>query len=324
MAKKDNKKTNAKGEKEFWVDAKGKRIDGRAVNDLRPIVIKAGVLPGCDGSCYLEWGQNKVMVSVNGPRECLPKHTANPYRAVVRYTYRMASFSVPDRKNPRPGRREVEISKVSGEALERAVFLERFPNTAIDVFVEVLDSNAGTRIACLTAAALALADPGIPMRDMVSGITIGRADGHLIVDLNKHEEDAPDAVDLAMAFMPNTGEVVLMQMDGEITKEEYAELAQLAKDNVGKVYELQKRALKEAFAAREPEQVEGMDEIPPAAEESEEPSAAPVTKGKKGARVPLEPKDPLSFDAEDYSEENTESETDAADETHAAFDAGSQ
>ncbi|MEK7077300.1 MAG: exosome complex exonuclease Rrp41, partial [Patescibacteria group bacterium] len=155
-------KTKKPTDKSFWVDSKGKRIDGRSVHDVRPIKIQAGVLPNADGSCYLEWGQNKVLVSVNGPREVLPKHQANPYKAIVRYSYRMASFSVTERKNPRPGRRESEISKVSGEALERAIFLERFPNTAIDIFVEVLDANAGTRIACLTAASVAVADAGIP------------------------------------------------------------------------------------------------------------------------------------------------------------------
>ena len=93
METKTKKPSKSEG-KEWWVDSKGKRIDGRALNDLRDIKIKAGVLPNADGSCYLEWGQNKVLVSVNGPREVLPKHQANPYRAIVRYTYRMASFSM--------------------------------------------------------------------------------------------------------------------------------------------------------------------------------------------------------------------------------------
>jgi exosome complex component RRP41 len=302
-----------KASKDFWVDKNGKRIDGRTVTDVRPIKIEAGVLPNVDGSCYLEWGQNKVLVSVSGPRECLPKHEANPYRAIIRYTYRMASFSVPDRKNPRPGRREIEISKVSGEALERSVFLERFPNTSIDVFVEVLDSNAGTRIACLTAASVALADAGIPMRDLVSGITVGRAEGKLIVDLNKHEEDAPDAVDVAMAFLPNSKEVVLLQMDGEITPEEFKELNKIASEEVGKIYEIQKEALKKAFADRKPEPVpEFAGEVAVENEESEE------NKDWK------EPKDPLSFGSSDYAEEEEtvlggESIEDAE---HEAYDAG--
>src|SRR3989344_2500193 len=162
-----------KEEKTEFVNKQGKRLDGRTTDQVRPIKIQVGVVPRADGSCYLEWGQNKVIAAVYGPRECLPKHTASPYKAMVRYSYRMATFSVPDRKNPKPGRRDIEISKVSSEAFERAIFTERFPNTAIDIFVEVLDSNAGTRIAALTCAAVAVADAGIPMRDLISGVAVG-------------------------------------------------------------------------------------------------------------------------------------------------------
>ena len=240
-----------KEEKVVYFDKQGKRVDGRKSDELRPIKIQAGVIPRADGSAYLEWGQNKIMASVYGPRECLPKHSANPYRAVVRYTYRMAAFSVPDRKNPRPGRREIEISKVSGEALSRAIFLERFPNTAIDVFVEVLDSNAGTRVAALTAASVALADAGIPMRDMVSAISVGKVDGHIVADLNKTEEDAPDAVDIPMAFLPTSGEIVLLQLDGLITKKEWGQAQSLAKEAVQKVYEIQKESLRKKYEVAE-------------------------------------------------------------------------
>ncbi len=208
-----------KSEKEItYVDKNGRRPDGRKVTECRPIKIEVGVVPRADGSAYLEWGQNKVIAAVYGPRECLPKHMADPYKAIVRYIYRMASFSVSDRKNPKPGRREIEISKVSGEALSKAIFVERFPNTAIDVNVEILDSNAGTRVAALTAAAVALADAGIPMRDLVTGMGVGKAGGHLMVDLNKEEEDADDAVDIPMAFLPNLGEVVLLQLDCLMTQ----------------------------------------------------------------------------------------------------------
>lgn len=234
-----------KGEVVYLKD--GKRVDGRKIDELRKISINAGVLPNADGSCYLEWGQNKVLVSVYGPRECIPKHKSNPYKAVIKYIYRMATFSVPDRKNPKPGRREIEISKVSGQALEAAVFLEQYPNTEIDVFVEIIDSNAGTRAAALTAAAVALADAGIPMRDLVAGITIGKAGGNLIVDLVKEEEDAPDHVDIALAVMPSTKEIVLLQMDGMLKKEEWQHLQELAFNAAQQVYELQKAALKKKY-----------------------------------------------------------------------------
>lgn len=77
----------------------------------------------------------------------------------------MAPFSVDDRKRPGPDRRSVEISKITSEALMPAVFLEKFPRSTIDVFIEVLEAEGGTRCAGITAASVALADAGVPMRD---------------------------------------------------------------------------------------------------------------------------------------------------------------
>lgn len=236
-------------EKVEYVNKSGKRLDGRKKDELRPIKIEAGVIPRADGSCYLEWGQNKVIVGVYGPKEVLPKHTANPYRAIIRYNYRMATFSVSDRKNPRPARREIEISKVSGEALENVVLLEKFPNTAIDVEVQILDSNAGTRIAALAAAAVALADAGIPMKGMVSGATVGRAGNNILLDLTKDEEDAQDAVDIPLAINPATNDIVFLQLDGLISKKEWESALKLGIEGCQKVHELQKAALVNRFQA---------------------------------------------------------------------------
>jgi exosome complex component RRP41 len=239
--------------KEIEYVKKGKRLDGRKVDELRELKIEAGVLNRADGSAYLEWGQNKVIAAVYGPREALPKHIQNPYRALVNYQYRMATFSVPDRKNPRPARREIEISKVCGEALEKAIFLERFPNTTIDVFVEILDSNAGTRVAGLAAASVALADAGIPMRDIVAATGVGKAGGEIILDLNKDEEDAPDAVDIPMAILPRTREIVLLQMDGLLTKEEWKKALKLGFEGCMKVHGVQREALRRRYEEAEKE-----------------------------------------------------------------------
>ncbi len=247
MTKKEEKKEYVKN---------GKRLDGRGLEELRPLKIEAGVLSRAEGSCYLEWGQNKIVAAVYGPREALPKHIQNPYKALVNYQYRMATFSVSDRKSPKPGRREIEISKVSGEALEKAIFLERFPNTTIGVFVEILDSNAGTRVAALTAASVALADAGIPMRDMVSAVGVGKAGGEIILDLNKDEEDASDAVDIPIAILPRTEEIVLLQMDGLLTPEEWKKALKLGLKGCKQVYEVQKEALRKKYLEAEKEEAE--------------------------------------------------------------------
>lgn len=242
-----------------YISKDGRRVDGRKVDELREIKITPSVLGRADGSCYLEWGQNKVLVGVFGPREALPQHIQDPTKAIVNFVYRMASFSVPDRKNPKPARREIEISKVCSEALARAIFVNRFPNTKIDIFVYVMDSNAGTRVASLTAASVALADAGIPMQDLVSAVAVGRAGGKVILDLNKEEEDAPDAVDMAFGILQNTEEVVLLQMDGLITKKEFEEMAELGKKGCKQVYEMQKEALKKKYFEAEPDMTETSD-----------------------------------------------------------------
>ncbi len=236
-----------KEEKKVYVNKKGLRLDGRKIDELRPLTIKAGVLKNAKGSCYLEWGQNKVLVSVQGPREVLPKHFSDPFKAIVKFNYRMAAFSVPDRKNPKPGRRDIEISKVCGEALEKAIMLEKFPNTQIEVWAQVLDSNAGSRVAVLTAASVALADAGIPMKDLVTAVAVGRAGGKIILDLNKEEEDAPDAVDMPIALMTSSNEIVLLQMDGLFSKTEWDEAYELASKALEQIKEKQVQALKEQF-----------------------------------------------------------------------------
>jgi len=227
----------------------GKRRDGRGPEDLRDIGIKAGVIEQADGSAYLEWGNNKVFAAVYGPQECLPKHLSSPYKAVLTYRYNMAPFSVDDRKRPGPDRRSTEISKISAEALEKVVLLEQFPNTMIKVYVEVIQADAGTRCAALTAASVALADAGLPMRDMVVSCASGKIGGTVVLDLGKAEDNFGEA-DLPMAVTPHNGEIVLLQMDGDLSKEELSQAIKLNMDASKKIYEIQKNALKEAYETK--------------------------------------------------------------------------
>ncbi|NPA76215.1 MAG: exosome complex exonuclease Rrp41 [Candidatus Diapherotrites archaeon] len=190
---------------------------------------------------------NIAIVAVHGPREPIPRHVADPYRAVLRFRYTMAPFSVPERKRPAPGRREVEISKVSREALQGVIFANEYPMTAIDVFAELLSADAGTRVTAITAASVALADAGIPMRDLVAAVAVGRAYGHLVADLTKFEEDAPDAVDLPLAVVPRTEELTLVQMDGRISRKDLDELIELGIKKAKEISALQRQALKEKY-----------------------------------------------------------------------------
>ncbi len=248
------------------IDENGIRLDGRRPDELRPLKIEAGVLKRADGSAYVEWGKNKVLAAVYGPRECHPRHLQNPAKALVQCKYNMISFSVSDRKRPGPDRRSIEISKIISEALEYVVFTENFPRTSIDVYIEILQANAGTRCAGLTAASVALADAGIPMRDLVPAVAVGKADGQIVLDLNK-EEDNYGQADLPVAIIPRTGEVLLMQMDGHMTYEEFNLALEMGKSACDRIYRVQKDALLRRYA------VEGVADV------EEEPAAAQSLEG---------------------------------------------
>lgn len=243
MAGTDDFETGERSKKEdVRLIKDGVRMDGRRFDELREIKMEVGVLKRASGSAYLEWGKNKVLTAVYGPRELHPKFLQDPTKVVVRCVYNLAPFSVEDRKRPGPDRRSVEISKVCTEALESVVITEKYPNATIDVFIEILQADAGTRCAGLTAASLALADAGIPMKDLISACAAGKVAGEVVLDLMKEEDNYGES-DLPLAVIPRKKEVVLLQMDGKLTREEFKKAFDLALEGSLMVYEMQKEAL---------------------------------------------------------------------------------
>ncbi|MCK5560766.1 MAG: exosome complex exonuclease Rrp41 [Thermoplasmata archaeon] len=229
------------------IDENGLRADGRKFDELRPIKIDVGMLKRADGSGYIEWGGNKIIAAVYGPREVHPRHLQNAARAIVQCKYNMAAFSVEDRKRPGPDRRSTEISKVISEVFNYVIFTELYPRTTIDVYIEVLQADAGTRCAGLTVASVALADAGIPMLDLVPSCSGGKVDDQVVVDLYKAEDNLGQA-DIPIAMIPRTGEILLMQMDGHLTVAEFNKILDLVTENCNKIYGLQKDSLKQKYS----------------------------------------------------------------------------
>ena len=230
----------------------GKRIDNRLPNELRSIKFEVGVLERADGSCYVEHGGNKIIAAVYGPRAVHPRHLQEANRVIIRYRYNMASFSVDERRRPGPDRRSIEISKVSREAIDPVVIKEFYPRSTIDVFVEILQADAGTRSAGINAASVALADAGVPMRGLISSCAVGKVDGTVVLDLVK-EEDNYGQADMPMAMDVRTGEITLLQMDGHLMLDEFQEALQLGKDGCAKIAEMQRDALVRKYAEEEHE-----------------------------------------------------------------------
>jgi exosome complex component RRP41 len=227
-----------------------KRPDGRALDELRKMTAKVGVIPNADGSAMFAFGNTIAIAAVYGPRQLHPQHMQNPATGILRVNYDLLSFSVSDRKKPGPNRRSQEISKITEFALLPVLDLKEFANTVIDVQIYIIQADAGTRTAGINAAALALAHAGIPMRDLVSSVAIGKQDKTLIIDLTKEEEDFEEgegATDFAVAKVANSDEYTLLQLDGKIRPEELKEVLKMADGAFEKIYDVQKKALKEVI-----------------------------------------------------------------------------
>lgn len=228
----------------------GKRLDGRALDELRTMEAKVGIFKRADGSAMFRFGDTVAIAAVYGPRNLHPKFKQDPQKAILRCRYNMVPFSTPERSRPGPSRRSVEISKILTEALSQVIFFEEFPRTAIDVFVEILQADASTRCAALNAASLALADAGIPMQDLIASCSVGKIGGQIVLDLAGLEDNFGE-VDIPIAIVPKGKRIVLLQVDGILNKQEFLKALDMAKIGLEKVYEKQKDALRSKYTATE-------------------------------------------------------------------------
>jgi len=224
------------------------RPDKRKVDETRPIEAKVGIIPRAVGSAMFKIGQTVAYAAVYGPRSLFPRFLKNPEKGILRCYYNMMPFSgCGERIRPGGSRRSKEISMVTENALASVVDLRDFPNTVVDVFIEMPQTDAGTRCAGICAASMALADAGISMKEMVAAVAVGLVNGKPVVDLSKEEEDLEGAVDVPVAVLPRSKKVVLLQLDGEIKPESLKEAIKMGIESSQKINEIQKATLKDKY-----------------------------------------------------------------------------
>ena len=225
------------------------RLNKRGFEETREIEAKAGIIKRADGSAYFRIGNTIAYAAVYGPRNLYPKFLQDPERGILRCSYNMMPFSGSgERVRPGGSRRSKEISLVTEKALLPVLNLEEYPNAVVDVFIDLPQTEAGSRCAGICAASMALADAGLIMKDLVAAVSVGRVDDKLVVDLD-YIEEAYDGIvaDIPVAMMPNSEKITLLQMDGMISKEELKKVLEMAKKTCKKIYEVQKKALKEKY-----------------------------------------------------------------------------
>jgi len=220
-----------------------KRLKNRKANDFRTITLEVGVVPNADGSAKFGFGKTIAIAAVYGPRKVYPKWKQRSDRALLNCVYSMVPFSTTDRCRPGPSRRSTEIGKVITDALAPAIFLEEYPKSVIDVYIDVIQADSGTRTAALNAASMALADAGISMRGLVASIAAGKIGKEYALDLEGKEEDA-SACDIPVAYMPTNKKITLLQMDGDLPVKDVVNIINLNIKACEKIYEKQRQALK--------------------------------------------------------------------------------
>jgi exosome complex component RRP41 len=226
------------------------RLDKRKFDEPRKIEAKAGVIPNADGSAYFKIGNTAAYAAVYGPRNLHPKFLQDPSKGILRCHYNMMPFSSSgDRVRPGGSRRSKEISMVTEKSLLPVLDLKEYPNSVVDVFIELPETEAGSRCAGICAASMALADAGLAMKDLVAAVSVGRVDDKLVVDLDYKEESYEDGpvADIPLAMMPNHDRVTLLQMDGLISKDDLKKVLGMGKKVLKDIYEVQKKALKDKY-----------------------------------------------------------------------------
>ncbi|KAG8066590.1 hypothetical protein GUJ93_ZPchr0004g40371 [Zizania palustris] len=124
-------------------------------------------------------------------------------------------------------RRSTEISLVIRQTMEASILTHLMPRSQIDIFVQVLQADGGTRSACINAATLALADAGIPMRDIVTSCSAGYLCSIPLLDLN-YIEDSAGGPDVTVGILAKMDKVTLLQMDAKLPMDTFENVMELA------------------------------------------------------------------------------------------------
>ena len=155
----------------------GKRVDGRGIDEIRPLAAEAGVLPRVHGSGLFTRGQTQVLtVATLAPVSEAQRIDGLDEEETKRYMhqYNFPSYSVGETKPSRgPGRREIGHGALAERALAPVIpSVEEFPY-AMRLVSEVLSSNGSTSQGSICGSTLALMDAGVPIKAPVAGISCG-------------------------------------------------------------------------------------------------------------------------------------------------------
>ncbi|HSS22439.1 MAG TPA: ribonuclease PH [Pyrinomonadaceae bacterium] len=209
------------------------RSDGRALDELRPVKIKAGYLPYAEGSVLIEMGKTRVVCSAS-VEDRVPPFLRNTGQGWITAEYSMlprATQTRTARENRRGGAsgRTHEIQRLIGRSLRAAADMKLLGERTITLDCDVIQADGGTRTAAITGAyvAFALAADGLlksgkiqrsVVTNQVAAISVGIVGSHPMLDL-KYDEDSQAEVDMNVVC---TGDGRFIELQGTAEREPFA------------------------------------------------------------------------------------------------------
>ena len=235
------------------------RPNGRASEQMRPVIITRHFTSHAEGSVLIEFGQTRVLCNASVV-EGVPRFLKGKGQGWITAEYGMLPRSTHSRMNReaasgKQGGRTLEIQRLIGRALRAAVDLTKLGEYTITIDCDVIQADGGTRTAAITGACVALVDAlrwlqeqgklkTDPLKYMVAAVSVGIHEGQAICDL-EYVEDSAAETDMNVV-MTECGKIIEVQGTAEgapFSQEELFQLLELAKGGIAELVAQQKQAL---------------------------------------------------------------------------------
>ncbi len=203
-----------------------KRVDGRAPNDIRPILLKRGFVPHAQGSALISFGNTKVLCAAM-VEEGVPPFLKGVGKGWLTAEYSMLPYSTPHRSSrdvEQKRGRSYEIQRLIGRALRAVVDLNKLGEKTIWLDCDVLQADGGTRCAAITGGFICLLDVDnwlqrkkiindTIIKDFLAAVSVGLINDQILLDLTFYE-DSRASVDMNL-IMTAEKKIVEVQVSGE-------------------------------------------------------------------------------------------------------------
>ena len=232
------------------------RPDGRANDQLRPVVLERRANPYAEGSCLIRMGGTLVHCTAS-VEQGVPGFKKGSGEGWVTAEYAMlprATLERTSRERNGPGGRTQEIQRLIGRSLRAAMSTMRFGEYTIRIDCDVLQADGGTRTAGITGGCVALADACTwlsekigqpsPFGRLVSAVSVGVIEGAVQLDLS-YVEDKDAAVDSNIVMM-EPAQFVEVQGTGEhgtFSRHQLETILDLAEGGIAQLFQAQRKAL---------------------------------------------------------------------------------